>query len=228
MRTSEKIGALVAALATAKASIKAPKKGRTANVGKYSYNYADRADVIEAYQKPLLDNNLQVIHSVQYEDNITFLVSRLAHASGEWIESRIPIPQVGEAQILGSWLSYLERYQSCALLDVAAQDDDDGARAVVPKREQETEPDPTSLPFFDLRVAIQDAAAELEQRGGGMGSDHIKRAAEFKGRDGNMVSFSDPFARNVTEKWAKGVLRKLQDQLIDGEPGVKEAAAVLA
>jgi hypothetical protein len=215
----------VEALAKAKAEIKAPKKGRTANAGKYSYNYADRADVIESYSAALAANGLAIVHAVVMDENLhTRLLSRLMHSSGEFVESSYPIPNVDDAQTLGSWLTYLERYQSCALLDIAAEDDDDGARAKKPARQEEEPVDPTTLPFYDLRLAIEDAAKELEQRGGGLWLEHVRQASAFISDKGKAFNFSDPYAKNVTEKWAKSTLSKLTAKLADSEPGASEAA----
>lgn len=127
---SEGIGELVKALCAAKKAIQAPKKGNTAEAGKYSYRYADRHDVIESYAAALAENGLQIIHIVRTDENLHMRqVSILAHSSGQQVESCIPIPNVPNAQALGSWLTYLERYHSCALLDIAADSDEDGAGA---------------------------------------------------------------------------------------------------
>ncbi len=228
MTTSEKIGALVEALSKAKASMRAPKKGRTANAGKYTYNYADRADVIESYASALAGSGLALVHSISMDESMhTVLRSRLMHSSGEWIESSYPIPNVDDAQTLGSWLTYLERYQSCALLDIAAEDDDDGARAKKPAREEAV--DPQSLPFYDLRLAIKDAGEELEQRGGGLWPEHVRKASAFTDKSGKAVSgFPDPFNPKVkSEAWLKSTLGKLTAALAESEPGAEEGAAAL-
>lgn len=127
---SDGIGELVKALCAAKKAFEGLKKGQTADTGKYTYSYADRHDVIASYAGALADNGLQIIHTVRTDDNMHMRqVSILAHTSGQMIESTIPIPNVPNAQTLGSWLTYLERYHSCALLDIAAEADDDGAGA---------------------------------------------------------------------------------------------------
>lgn len=240
MRTSEKIGELVKALAAAKKSIKAPKKGRTGKVSgtskksgrdyEYEYSYADRADVIEAYREPLASNDLVILHAVGLKDGTLVLTSRLAHSSGEWVESDLPIPAetARDAQVLGGFLTYFERYNSCALVDVAAEDDDDGKRAVAPKQE-EAPVDPQSLPFYDLRLAIKDAGEELEQRGGGLWPEHVRKASAFTDKSGKAVSgFPDPFNPKVkSEAWLKSTLGKLTAALAESEPGAEEGAAAL-
>jgi hypothetical protein len=221
---TDKQGLLVAALAKAKLSIKAPKKGRTANAGKYSYNYADRADVIESYQKPLSDNGLAIIHTVILGENMhMILCSRLVHSGGGEITSSIPIPHCDDAQVLGSWLSYLERYQSSALVDIAAEDDSDGQLAKAPERKQAAaEPDP-NMPLFSLRSAIKAMAEEIAQEGGGLWPEIVREASSFTVDGGKVKSFSDPFVASLSEKWLRGVHGKLAAKL--PEPGAAEAAA---
>lgn len=234
MNTSEKIGqaeapSLIAALAKAKLAMKPPKKGRTAVVptkagGKYEYHYADRADVIESYSKALSENGLAIVHSIGRDDHGGLeLRTSLVHHSGDRLESRVPLPATDSAQTLGSWLTYLERYQSCALLDIAAEDDDDGARAVTQKRERDEPVDPTTLPNFDLRLSIEEAAKELEQRGGGLWPEHVRKASAFV-KEGKEISFSDPYKPSLSEKWLKGTLARLRDALAAAEPGAAEGA----
>lgn len=223
---------LVAALAKAKLAMKPPKKGHKAEVptkagGKYSYTYADRADVIDSYSKALSDNGLTITHAIGRDDKGGLeLCTSLLHESGARLDSRVPLPAVESAQTLGSWLTYLERYQSCALLDIAAEDDDDGARAVAPKRQAEEPADPSTLPFYDLRVAIQDAAEELAQRGGGLWPEHVREASAFD-KDGKHFSFADPFSGKLSEKWAKSTLGRLTAKLSESEPGAAEGAEAL-
>jgi hypothetical protein len=154
---SEALGALVEALAKAKDSIKAPTKTKTGKVSgtsksgksyEYEYKYADRADVIEAYREALSKNGLILTHGVETVGDSLHMVlaSRLIHTGGAELVSRIPIPQVKDAQALGSYLTYLERYAACGLLDIAAEDDDDGKRAVARGRKEEKRPEPRREP----------------------------------------------------------------------------------
>lgn len=163
------LGKLVEALAKAKAHIKPPAKTKTGKVSgtsksgksyEYEYKYADRADVIEAYRAALATEGLILSHGVETVGDALNMVlaSRLIHSGGGEIVSRIPIPQTKDAQSLGSWLTYLERYASCALLDIAAEDDDDGQRAgsrnqkkrePVPPVRQSAPPVQTQIPAYE-------------------------------------------------------------------------------
>lgn len=245
MRTSEKTGALVEALAKAKATIKPPKKSHTGKVsgtskrsGKdfdYEYKYADRSDLIESYTAAIAGNGLVISHATDMIEGTLYAISRLSHSSGEFIESRLPIPAEAsrDAKILGGFLTYYCRYQSSCLLDVAGEDDDDGERAVAPKRhrpDETAEPDePQEMPFSDVRKAIAKAAEDLAQRGGGTPDTLILRASHYihKG-DGKPREFSDPYLPRVSsEAWLKTTLDKLTKQLTESEPGAAEGAEAL-
>ena len=58
------------------------------------------------------------------------LVTIIAHTSGQWIAGELPIiaEKVGP-QPFGSAMSYARRYGVCAILGVAAEEDDDGESA---------------------------------------------------------------------------------------------------
>ena len=65
------------------------------------------------------------------------IVTRLMHSSGEWIETRpmILASNNNDAQSQGSAITYARRYQLSALFGIAAEDDDDGKKAVKDKTE---------------------------------------------------------------------------------------------
>lgn len=126
---SESIGKLADALAKAQAEIKAPKKGKTAKLGTYSYSYADLADIIEAYREPLSKNGLALAQTMRWQDNHLVLVTTLLHSSGEWLSSEYPLASYPKPQEQGSAITYARRYNVTALLGIAAEDDDDGAAA---------------------------------------------------------------------------------------------------
>jgi hypothetical protein len=190
---NEALGALVSALAKAKESIKAPTKTKVGKVSgmsksgksyEYEYRYADRADVIEAYREALSKNGLILTHGVDTigESLHMVLVSRLVHSGGGELVSRIPIPQVKDAQALGSYLTYLERYAACALLDIAAEDDDDGQRAVArgkkDERRRETKPAQTELPKApDVPLVSEEQCEAIRHAAKDAG---VKTMGEFK------------------------------------------------
>lgn len=232
MSRSESIGTLVKALTEARKTLKGITKAHKAEIptkagGKYSYSYADLADVLEAVSGPLAANGLAIIQTTRVDGGFR-LVTTLAHMSGEWIEGEMPLPgEDGDAKSLGSWLTYLRRYSVCAICGVAAEDDDDGEQA---RPRERTASAPSAAPTADdplkaLRQDVYNAAQELEQRIGQSVEAHVKRASGFpgKGKDGKpngqTVSFSDPFDPSVkSEKWLKGTLAKLVKELEKTEP----------
>lgn len=220
---SETIGTLVKALTAARGAMKPIQKGHKADIptkngGKFSYSYADLADVLEAISGPLAANGLAIIQTTRTDGGFR-LVTTLAHHSGEWIEGEMPLPgEDGDARSLGSWLTYLRRYAVCALVGVAAEDDDDAAQAKPQQRT--TAAPPATDALKELRQEVYEKAGELEQRIGGSIDTHVKAASQFPGKDGKPRFFVDPFDPSVTsEKWLKTTLSKLVKELEKTEPG---------
>jgi hypothetical protein len=54
------------------------------------------------------------------------VTTRLAHASGQWVETALAVPQPATLQELGSAVTYLKRYAINALLAIEGETDDDG------------------------------------------------------------------------------------------------------
>jgi hypothetical protein len=131
MMMSEHIGALAAALAKAQATMGHASK--TAENPHFRSRYADLAAVIEATRGPLAAQGLAMVQCPFREGQEVGMVTRLLHASGEWIESRLTVlvPQP-TAQAVGSALTYLRRYAWQSMVGLAADDDDDGTAAVGP------------------------------------------------------------------------------------------------
>lgn len=137
---SAQVDALFDAIAKAKAAVPAIKKTRTAEVtmkngGKYSYSYADLADIIESVTKPFSAEGLAVIQPIQIHEGEHVILTMITHKSGQWLRSayRLDIdPDMGE-QEKGSAITYSRRYSFCATTGLVAEDDDDGALAQAKK-----------------------------------------------------------------------------------------------
>lgn len=142
MQTSEQIDQLATALAAAVRAMKPIPKAETGQIGSRQYKYADLATVIEAVRKPLADAGLVVVQTPEVNGAGFVLVTRLQHVSGQWLEASYPLPTDVGSQELGSALTYARRYSLCAVLGVAAEDDDDGALASVPAPRRESAPGP--------------------------------------------------------------------------------------
>lgn len=129
MRSSEQTSELVAALVKAQAAIKPPVKDRHVQAGSRRYSYADLATVIESVREPLGKSGLAVTQATDLDGDTLRLVTRLAHISGQFLEAVYPLPRGASPQELGSALTYARRYSICAILGIAAEDDDDGEAA---------------------------------------------------------------------------------------------------
>lgn len=119
------------AVALAQADLPNPKKTHTANAGSYRYSYAPLSEVVDAVRKPLATAGLSYTQIVQqHEATGITLVTMLMHKSGQWICSQYPLPKGLNSQDMGKAITYARRYSLCAILGIAAEDDDDGAGAV--------------------------------------------------------------------------------------------------
>jgi len=129
MQTSESIDQIGAALAKAQGALSNVAKGKTAKAGKYSYSYANIADVLEVVREAASSNGLAYVQSAEPVDNLLRMTCRLIHDSGQWIEVYTSAsPGDWSPQSVGSCETYLRRYQLIKVFGVAAEDDD-GAKA---------------------------------------------------------------------------------------------------
>jgi len=123
MNQSESIAALAAALSKAQASITGALKD-SANPF-FKSKYADLASCWDACRKPLTDNGLAVIQTIEAGEGRAVLVTTLAHSGGEWIKSYCPILTKDDSpQALGSAITYARRYALAAMCGLAQVDDD--------------------------------------------------------------------------------------------------------
>ena len=100
----------------------------------FKSRYADLESVWDACRGLLAKNGLSVIQMPgNYFEGRMWLVTKLCHTSGEWIEQEMSVPvQKPDAQGCGSAISYMRRYALAAFVGVV-QADDDGNAAVVNK-----------------------------------------------------------------------------------------------
>ena len=122
---SETIGALAAALSKAQADITGALKDSSNPF--FKSKYADLASCWDACRKQLAANNLAVIQtvSVNWERDESVLVTTLAHSSGEWVRSELPIrAKDNSPQAQGSSITYARRYALAAIVGLAQIDDD--------------------------------------------------------------------------------------------------------
>lgn len=133
---------LAAALAAVQAQLPEIRKGETAVVptksgGKYTYSYANLADVSKVVLPLLGRHGLAWITQPTIRDGRFVLAYELRHVSGEAISGEYPLPDRGTPQEIGSAITYARRYTLCSVTGVApADDDDDAAAATRSHREQ--------------------------------------------------------------------------------------------
>lgn len=124
---SEQIDKLTEALAKAQGAMQSATLNKTNP--HFRSKYADMAAVLEAIRQPLSDNGLAYTQTIEIRESGTVLVTRLAHTSGQWIESEFPLPSTAKIQEMGSALTYARRYSLSAIICNAADEDDDGNAA---------------------------------------------------------------------------------------------------
>lgn len=136
MKTSESINELAAALAAAQGQFTNPTRDRAVHVnmkagGSYDFKYATLAEIRNVIRKPLAENGLCIMHGLAVDEGGTICVTRLQHASGQWVEIWMPVlvAEGANAQGWKSAVTYARRGNVVSLLDLADDDDDDGNAA---------------------------------------------------------------------------------------------------
>lgn len=125
---SDNINELISALAKAQGRIVTAKKDKQNPFFKSSY--ADLSSVWDACRSALSDNGIAVIQAVQTHEGRMELVTTLAHASGQWMKSHMPVnPVKADPQSIGSALTYCRRYALSAMVGVSASEEDDDGNA---------------------------------------------------------------------------------------------------
>lgn len=123
---SQDIGALAAALSKAQGKITGALKD-SANPF-FKSKYADLASVWDACRAALSENELAVIQQTASDDSGVFVITTLAHSSGQWMRSRLRLtPKDESPQAMGSAITYGRRYALAAAVGVAQVDDDGNA-----------------------------------------------------------------------------------------------------
>jgi hypothetical protein len=111
----------------------------------FKSKYADLASIRNATIPALSRNGLSLFQMTRLNGEGMSLVTRLAHSSGQWLESTYPLPINDRPHIMGSALTYARRYSWAALVGIAAEEDEDGNAA------QENAKNGKSLPALPAR-----------------------------------------------------------------------------
>jgi hypothetical protein len=171
VKTSESIKGIAAALAAAQAEMGRVLKDKTARVtmkagGAYSFDYADLATVLDVVKPALSKHGIAIVQAASLDAGQVVLETRLAHSSGEWIESSLAVkPEDTAPQKIGSAITYARRYALSCMVGVASEEDDDGNAAEGNEARTVQRPRPpaqTTAPVLNAPVAALWARAKAE------------------------------------------------------------------
>jgi len=161
---SSELGELFGALAKAQLEMEVAK---TDSVNPFfKSRYCDLAGIVKASRPCLAKNGLCIIQRVLPDEKGQLtLFSRLCHSSGQWMESRMPIlPPKQDIQTIGSYITYLRRYNYAAIAGVvAADEDDDGEKAMeAPRKQGIADTDNGKISKAQLQVLSQELEGHEE------------------------------------------------------------------
>jgi hypothetical protein len=120
---SEQIDQLAAALAAAQGEITGALKDSSNPF--FKSKYADLAACWDACRAALSKHGLCVMQPTIDKDGQVYVVTTLAHSSGQWIRGWLPVKTKDDsAQGQGSGLTYARRYALAGMVGLAQIDDD--------------------------------------------------------------------------------------------------------
>ena len=138
---------IAAAYVAAQAEMPEITKGRKANVGNYSYTYADLGDTLNAVRPILVKHGLAVAQDVSRHDRMIEVFTLIVHRSGESVSfGPMGFESGSTPQASGSAVTYARRYSLLAALGLATEDDD-GQSAAKDRKPQRQEPKPDAGAF---------------------------------------------------------------------------------
>lgn len=149
MDKSETITTLIKALTKAQSEFEPVK--RTVTNTFFGAKYATLDSVLASCIPILTKHALLVIQPIEtLENGNCVLETRILHMSGEWLSSKVTIPQMQQKganalQEFGIGITYMRRYMLSSLLGISTEDDNDGNKT------QETKPPQrqTAKPEYD-------------------------------------------------------------------------------
>lgn len=220
-RSSERIGAIAAALAKAQATLTNPEKNLIATVRSpfpreedRTFRYASLASGLDIVRKALSQQEIATIQTTQIADHSAqvHLTTLLAHSSGEWISADWPVCSVKDTETphkMGTALTYARRYALFALVGIAGEDDLDAPDAVIA-------PAPPALRAGGSFRGKQDKAAL--HHAPALGQD---QSAQL--RDRMLGEIGSLIAENELLGWAKDALSR-KTALLEADARSVEAA----
>lgn len=133
---------IAAAYVAAQAEMPEITKGRKANVGNYSYTYADLGDTLNAVRPILAKHGLAIAQDVSRHERMVEVFTLIVHRSGESVSfGPMGFESGSTPQASGSAVTYARRYSLLAALGLATEDDD-GQSAAKDRKPQPSKPEP--------------------------------------------------------------------------------------
>lgn len=174
MEMSEQVGELFGALAKAHGEMANPTAD--SNNPHFKSKYADLAEVINAYRKPLANHGLALTQLVEYlpDPEGACLTTILGHSSGQFIRCRMKLLIAQHTNHgLGTSITYLRRYSAAAILSIA-QEDKDGNEEPAPKDKK------SAIKVEDERPVVKTISKSLaNELTTGMSPELLKKVLEY-------------------------------------------------
>ena len=129
------IAKLAEALSKAQAIMSGAKKDKQNPF--YRSNYADLGSVFEAIRQPFAANGLSISQTMDVlENGRTILKTLLLHSSGEFLESKMILPDLSDPQKVGASITYYRRFSLMSIAGIPAEDDDGNSVAEAVKLQE--------------------------------------------------------------------------------------------
>ncbi|MBR1171378.1 ERF family protein [Bradyrhizobium liaoningense] len=215
-------GAIAAALAKAQADLTNPEKTLIATIRSpfprerdRTFRYASLASGLDIVRKTLSQQEIATIQTTRTEQGTgqIHLTTLLAHSSGEWISSDLPVcagKDVEAPHRMGAALTYARRYALFALVGIAGEDDLDAPDKIAAPPSP-PEPRTTPTPKAPPARSIPNRSPLLNQeRSGELRTQLLDQLAPLDAED-DLLS------------WAKACL-PLKSTLIEADARLVEVA----
>lgn len=187
--------------ALAKAQSEMGKALKSAANPHFKSRYADLAEVMDACLPALNSNGIAVFQPMRETDGARYVVTILAHASGETIECAVPlIVQKNDMQGLGSAITYARRYGLMSMAGIAPEDDDGNAAAqAAPKPEPKRQPAPDAERIANAceYLTAADDLADLRARWSNLPKDVQALPAVVSAKDARKAALENPPADDL-------------------------------
>jgi len=169
---SEQTNDLFKALSQAQAEMTGAKKDSENPF--FKSKYADLHAVIEAVREPLAKYGLCVTQTIKIAENgYAAVTTTLGHESGQYISGDCPIINTkGDAQGMGSAVTYARRYSLAAICGIAQMDDDGNAAVQAPPIVKISQKEKKEFQEQVLKCLEDDDAHGLAELWSEYGTDH--------------------------------------------------------